>query len=114
MVVVNADSGQVIAALEIGNKPDAAGYDPESKLAFSSNGEGTLTVVKQESPDKYAVLETIPTEKSARTMALDTKTHKIYLSAAEAGATPAPTADNPHPHLVMTPDCFHILIVSAD
>jgi DNA-binding beta-propeller fold protein YncE len=114
MVVVNADSGQVVAVLEIGEKPDAAGYDPARKLVFSSNGEGTLTIVKQTSPDKYAVLATVPTEKSARTMALDRKTHKIYLSAAEAGATPTPTASNPHPRPILATDSFHVVIVSAE
>jgi len=112
MAVVNADSGQVIATVAIGNGPDAAGYDPARKLVFSSNGEGTLTVVRQDSPDKYTVLENVPTEKSARTMSLDTKTHKIYLSAAQLGAAPEATADNPHPRPKIIPDSFHVLVLS--
>ncbi len=112
MAVVNADSGQVIATVAIGDGPDAAAYDPGSKLVFSSNGSGTLTVVGQSSPDKYSLLENVPTEKSARTMTLDTKTHKIYLSAAQLGATPEATADNPHPRPKIVPDSFHILVVS--
>ena len=112
MAVVNADSGQVIATVAIGDGPDAAAYDPGSKLVFSSNGSGTLTVVGQSSPDKYSVLENAPTERSARTMTLDTKTHKIYLSAAQLGATPEATADNPHPRPKIVPDSFHILVVS--
>jgi YVTN family beta-propeller protein len=112
MAVVNADSGHVITTVAIGNGPDAAAYDPGSKLVFSSNGEGTLTVVKQDSSDKYTVLATVPTERSARTMALDTKTHKIYLSAAQLGATPEATADNPHPRPKMVPGSFHVLVVS--
>jgi YVTN family beta-propeller protein len=112
MAVVNADSGQVIATVAIGDGPDAAAYDPGSKLVFSSNGSGTLTVVGQSSPDKYSVLENVPTERSARTMTLDTKTHKIYLSAAQLGATPDATADNPHPRPKIVPDSFHILVVS--
>lgn len=112
MAVVNADSGQVIATVAIGDGPDAAAYDPGSKLVFSSNGSGTLTVVGQSSPDKYSVLENVPTERSARTMTLDTKTHKIYLSAAQLGATPEATADNPHPRPKIVPDSFHILVVS--
>jgi YVTN family beta-propeller protein len=112
MAVVNADSGQVIAAVAIGNGPDAAGYDPARKLVFSSNGEGTLTVVRQDSPDKYTVLENAPTERSARTMSLDTKTHKIYLSAAQLGAAPEATADNPHPRPKIIPDSFHVLVLS--
>jgi YVTN family beta-propeller protein len=112
MAVVNADSGQVIATVAIGDGPDAAAYDPGSKLVFSSNGSGTLTVVGQSSPDKYSVLENVPTERSARTMTLDTKTHKIYLSAAQLGATPEATADYPHPRPKIVPDSFHILVVS--
>ena len=112
MAVVNADSGQVIATVAIGNGPDAAGYDPARKLVFSSNGEGTLTVVRQDSPDKYTVLENAATERSARTMSLDTKTHKIYLSAAQLGAAPEATADNPHPRPKIIPDSFHVLVLS--
>ena len=112
MVVVNADSGQVIATVAIGNGPDAAAYDPGSKLAFSSNGEGTLTVVRQDAADKYTVLENVPTERSARTMSLDTKTHKIYLSAAQLGAAPEATADNPHPRPKIIPESFHVLVLS--
>jgi YVTN family beta-propeller protein len=112
MAVVNADSGQVIATVAIGDGPDAAAYDPGSKLVFSSNGSGTLTVVGQSGPDKYSVLENVLTERSARTMALDTKTHKIYLSAAQLGAAPEATADNPHPRPKIVPDSFHVLIVS--
>ncbi len=112
MAVVNADSGQVIATVAIGNGPDAAGYDPARKLVFSSNGEGTLTVVRQDSPDKYTVFENAATERSARTMSLDTKTHKIYLSAAQLGAAPEATADNPHPRPKIIPDSFHVLVLS--
>jgi len=112
MAVVNADSGQVITTVAIGNGPDAAAYDPGRKLVFSSNGEGNLTVVRQDGPDKYTVLATVPTERSARTMALNTKTHKIYLSAAQLGAAPEATPDNPHPRPKMVPGSFHVLVVS--
>jgi YVTN family beta-propeller protein len=112
MAVVNADSGQVISTVSIGNGPDAAAYDPGSKLVFSSNGEGTLTIVQQEGPDKYTVLANLPTERSARTMALDTKTHRVYLSAAQLGPAVEATADNPHPRPKMVPGSFHVLVVS--
>lgn len=112
MAIVDAGSGKVVATVAIGDGPDAAAYDPESKLAFSSNGAGTLTVVKQDSSHKYTVVANVPTEKSARTMALDTKTHKIYLSAAELGPTPPATADNPHPRPKIVPGTFHILVLS--
>jgi DNA-binding beta-propeller fold protein YncE len=84
MAVVDADSGKIVATPKIGEGPDAAAFDPGTNYAFSSNGEsGTLTVIHEDSPDTYSVVETIPTKKSARTMALDSKTHSIYLPAAE-------------------------------
>jgi hypothetical protein len=114
MAIVNADSGQVVATVTIGDGPDAAAYDPGRKLAFSSNGEGTLTVVGKDGPDKYTVLENVPTETSARTMALDSKSHKIYLPAAQFGAAPQATADNPRPRPKIVPGSFHVLVVSRD
>jgi hypothetical protein len=96
----------------IGEDPDAAAYDRDKKLVFSSNAEGTLTVVKQESPDQYTVVENVNTEKRARTMALDPGTHKIYLSCAEFGPPPNPTADNPHPRPKPKPATFHLIVVS--
>src|SRR6201981_36383 len=97
MAVVDADSGKVLATPAIGEGVDATAFDPETKLAFASCGEGVLTVVKQESPDKYSVAENAKTERGARTMALDTKTHDVYTVTAQFGPRPAPTADNPRP-----------------
>ena len=115
MMVMDDKSGKIVATLPIGNGPDAAAYDADKKLAFSSNGrDGTLTVVKQDSANKYSVLETIPTEKSARTMSLDAKTHNIYFSAGQFGPPPEPTADNPHPRPKLVPDTFHVLVVSPN
>ena len=112
MVVTDYDTGKVVASVPIGEGPDAAGYDADKKLVFSSNGEGTLTVVKQESADKYSVVQILNTQKSARTMALDPKTHKIYLPAAQFGAAPAPTEDSPHPRPPVVPGSFHLVVVS--
>ena len=85
MAVVDADSGKVIATPAIGEGVDANAFDPGTGLAFSSNGEGTLTVVHEDSPDKFTVVENVPTKRSARTMTLDVKTHRIYLSSADFG-----------------------------
>ena len=85
MAVMNVDTGQVIATLPIGDHVDATAYDPATKLVFNSNGEGTVTVIRQESPDKYSVLETVKTLPRAKTMALDPKTHQLFLSTAENG-----------------------------
>jgi len=112
MAVVDTASGKVVTTVPIGEGPDAAYYDADTKLAFSSNGSGTLTVVKQEGADKYSVAQTVTTEKSARTMALDPKTKKIYLPAAQFGERPAPTADNPHPRPKMVPGTFHLVVLS--
>ena len=79
MAIVNAKTGKVITTVPIGGRVDACGFDPETKLAFSSNGEGTLTVVKEESPEKFKVVDNIATDKSLRTMVLDPNTHNVYL-----------------------------------
>jgi DNA-binding beta-propeller fold protein YncE len=98
MAVVDADSGKVVATPAIGEGPDAAGFDPGTKLAFSSNGQdGTLTVVREQGKDEFSVAQTVTTAKGARTLALDEKTHKIYLSTADFGPAPAATAQNPRP-----------------
>ncbi len=81
--VVDADSGKVVANPAICDGPDAAGFDPSSNLFFVSCGDGNLTVIHEDSPDKYTVVENVPTKKSARTMGLDLKTHNIFLPSAE-------------------------------
>jgi len=85
MAVMNADTGQVITTLPIGGHVDATAFDPASQLIFNSNGEGTITVIHQESPDKYSVVENVKTLPRAKTMALDPKTHQLFLSTAEGG-----------------------------
>ena len=109
MAVMNADTGAVITTLGIGDGVDANAFDPETMLAFSSNGEGNLTVVHEDSPDKFTVVETVPTEKGARTMALDPETHKVYVVTAKFGPAPAPTADAPHPRPSILPNSFEVI-----
>jgi len=111
MAVLDAGNGRVLATPAIGASADAAAYDPGLGLAFSSNGEGTLTVIRQESPDRYSVLEQVPTKQGARTLALDEKTHRIYLPTVEFGPTPAPTAEVPKPRPIVVPNSFQILVV---
>ena len=82
-VVVDADTGKVVATPEIGTGPDASAFDPGTNDFFASCGEGILTVVHEESPDKFTVVENVPTKRSARTMGLDTKTHNIFMPAAD-------------------------------
>ncbi len=83
MAVINADSGKVVATVPIGDGVDANGFDPATNFAFASNGQGTLTVVHEDSPDKSTVVEDVPTKRSARTMGLDLKSHAIFLPAAD-------------------------------
>ncbi|MGA7930980.1 MAG: YncE family protein [Candidatus Sulfotelmatobacter sp.] len=85
MAVMNADTGQVITTLPVGDHVDATAFDPETKLIFNSNGEGTVTVIRQEDADKYSPVETVKTLPRAKTMALDSKTHRLFLSTAENG-----------------------------
>jgi YVTN family beta-propeller protein len=85
MAVMNADTGKVITTLPIGDHVDATAFDESSKLIFNSNGEGTITVIHEDSPDQYTVVETVRTLPRAKTMALDPKTHQLFLSTAEAG-----------------------------
>jgi DNA-binding beta-propeller fold protein YncE len=111
MAVVNADSGKVITTLPIGDGVDANRFDSDNKLAFASCGEGVLTVVKEDSPDKFSVVQNVKTERGARTMELDPKTHKIYLVTAKFGPPPAATAEQPHPRPSILPDTFEVLVV---
>jgi YVTN family beta-propeller protein len=113
MAVVDADSGKVITTVPTGEGTDAAAFDPGAKLVFSSNGgDGTLTVISQESADKYVVAQNVQTRRGARTMALDLKTHTVYLSDADFGERPAPTAENPHPRPQIVPGTFKLLVVA--
>ena len=111
MVVLDSRTGKVVASLPIGKGPDGAEFDPGTGLAFSPNGEGTLTVIHEDSADKFSVVGTVTTQRGARTMALDPKTHRLYLAAASYGEAPAPTADRPHPRPPMLPDSFVMLVL---
>ena len=86
MVVVDTTNGQILAALDTGAGTDGGGFDPELGYAFASNGrDGTLTVVKGDKDGKYVVAENVPTQRSARTMAVDPKSHRVFLPTAELG-----------------------------
>lgn len=85
MAVIDADNGKIITTLPIGDHVDATAFDPDTKLVFNSNGEGTVTVIHQDSADKYSVVETVKTLPRAKTMALDPKTHRLFLSTVENG-----------------------------
>jgi hypothetical protein len=107
---VESDNGKVVADLPIDSGVDAAGFDSKTNLAFSSNGEGTLTVIHQDSPDRYSVVANVPTKRGARTMTLEPKTHNVFLATAEYGPPPAPTPERPNPRPAIVPGSFMILV----
>jgi DNA-binding beta-propeller fold protein YncE len=106
MPVTDADSGKIVTTIPIGDGPDATAFDPAAQTVFSSNGEGTLTVAHEDSPNKYSVVDTISTKQSARTMGLDLKTHNIFLPAADFDP-PAPGERRGK----MKPGSFVLLVV---
>jgi len=113
MAVSDPSTGKIVATLPIGPGVDAAAYDPATRLVFASNGgDGTMTVVHQESADRYTVLGNVATKRGSRTMALDPRTHRVYLSSAEFGPAPAPTEPGGRPgRPPMIPGSFAILVL---
>jgi hypothetical protein len=109
--IVDGSSGRMVAKLPIGKGVDATGFDPGTALGYASCGDGTLTVMREETPDKWTVVAKAATRQGARTMAVDEKTHEVYLATAEFGPRPAPTAAEPHPRPPIIPGSFVILVV---
>lgn len=112
LVVLDADTGKIAASLPIGAGVDAVAFDPATQTVFSSNGEGTLTVMHQDSPDSYRVVQTVTTQAGARTMALDPKTHQIWLVTAET--KPAPESEQNKRRRIVVPGTFTILVVGRN
>jgi len=110
MAFVDGNSGKVIGTVPIGQGVDANRFDPETGFAFASCGDGTVTVAHEDSPDKFTVVDTISTQRGARTMELDKSNHNLYLVSADFGATPAPTTEHPRPRPAIVPDTFTLLI----
>ena len=108
--VLDTGSGKVLATPAIGQGVDANAFDPGTQLAFSSNGDGTLTVFHEDSPERFAPRANVLTSTGARTMALDLKTHNIFLVTAEFGPAPAPTPEHPHPRQPAVPGTFTLLV----
>jgi DNA-binding beta-propeller fold protein YncE len=110
MAVVDYTNGKVVAAIPIGKGVDANRFDPGTGLAFASCGDGTITVAHQDSPDKYTVVQTINTQRGARTMALDMRNHNLFTVTAQFGPPPPPTQENPHPYPSVISKTFTLLI----
>jgi DNA-binding beta-propeller fold protein YncE len=104
MAIVNADDGKIVASPAIGDGCDATAFDADRNLAFASAGDGTITVIHEDSADKFSVTETVTTQKGARTMALDSKTHQIFTVTANVG---------PRPERKVEPDSFVVLVVEG-
>lgn len=114
MTVLDTRNGHVVATVAIGNGPDSTRYDARRKLVFSPNGQdGTLTVIRQNSADSYTPVQTVTTQKGARTMALNRGTGAIYLVTAKFGPRPPATASNPHRRPSIVPDSFDVLVVGT-
>ena len=121
MVILNSDTGKILDTLPIGTGTDGATFNPNTMEAFSSNGDGTLTVIKENSPTSFVVEQNVTTMRGAKTLTMDTKTNHVLLIAAEYGPPPAPPADAPPPDATkkggrgprapMLPDSFSIVVV---
>jgi DNA-binding beta-propeller fold protein YncE len=111
LAVVNADTGALVASLPIGKGTDAAGFDEKRKLIFSSNGEGTLSVIREVSPDKYETLEPVPTAPGARTMAVDSETGRIFVVTADVLKADPPKKVGGAPHFTFKPGTVKLLFL---
>jgi DNA-binding beta-propeller fold protein YncE len=111
--VVRTSDGKLLGTPPIGQGCDGVAFDPGSGLAFAANGEGTVTVLKETSPGTWAPVQTVTTQRSARTIAVDPARGRLYLPAAKFGAAPAPTAETPRPRPPVVPGSFELLVVGT-
>jgi len=113
MVMMDSGTGKVVGSVTIGQGVDANAFDPGTQFAFSSCGDGTVIVAHEETPDKLTVVQTLKTERGARTMTLDPKTHKIYLSTANFEGAPAQT-EGGRQRPKMIPGTFKVLVYGME
>lgn len=112
MEILDSETGRIVAEVDIGSAPDSAAFDSNLGVAFSPNGDGTLTLIKESDPEHYLVLQNVLTQKGARTMAYDSDNHRAYLVTATFGETPPATKEQPKPGPVIMPNSFVVLVVS--
>jgi DNA-binding beta-propeller fold protein YncE len=110
MAIVDGNTGKVITTVPIGKGVDATAFDKGVKQAYSSNGEGNITVVKEDSPTSFSAAATVPTKRGARTMTVDEKTHNLITVTADFEPAPAPTPGQPRQRPKMIPDSFVVLV----
>ena len=111
MAISDATAGRLVTTVPIGEGVDGCGFDPGTQLAFASNGDGTLTVVHEDTPAQFRVVGEAATRKGARTMTLDETTHRVFTVTAELGPPPAATPDHPHPRPSIVPGTFTLLVL---
>jgi len=111
LVVMDADSGKIIGdGFPIGDRVDTNVFDPASNLVFAATREGVINIIHEDSPDKFSVVEPVKTEFGAKTVGLDTKTHRLYLTTSDFSPAPPPTEKQRNPQPVMTPGTFRLLV----
>lgn len=110
MAVVDSNSGKVMATPAIGDGPDAANFSPAKNLAFASSGDGILAIVDASKPD-YPTIESLATQRGARTMTYDPSTDRAYVVTADFGPRPAATGDNPRPRPAIVPGSFTVIVI---
>jgi len=111
MAVVDAAKGGVVATLPIGAGSDGVAFDSKTDTAFASCGEGVVTVVHEDSPQKFSVVQTVTTKRGARTITVDEKTHRVYTVTSKFGAAPAATPEQPRPRPRIEPGSFALLVL---
>jgi DNA-binding beta-propeller fold protein YncE len=111
MVILDSETGRIVAEAGIGARPDSAAFDASLGLAFSSNGDGTLTIVKENGPEHFSVSQDVITQTGARTMAYDADNHRAFLVTASFGETPIATKEQPKPRPAIVPNSFVLLVV---
>jgi DNA-binding beta-propeller fold protein YncE len=110
-MVFDCDTGKIVATPVIGTDPDGLTFEPATGRIFSSNNDGTLTVIQEDSPDKYTVLQNVKTQVGCRTIALDEKTGRVLTCAPLYGPKPAPVAGGPRPRAPIIPGSFEVIVV---
>lgn len=112
MVVLDSETGRIVSELAIGSSPDSAAFDPNLGIVLSSNGDGTLTIIKENDAEHFSVFQNVVTQKGARTLAYDPEQHRAYLVTASFGETPPATTEHPKPRPAILPNSFVVLVVS--
>jgi YVTN family beta-propeller protein len=110
LAIMDADNGKIVQTFPIGGGVDTNIFDPETGLVFTAVRDGALHIFHEDAPDKFSVVETVETQFGARNMAIDPKSHRLFIDTSDFGAAPAPTAEQPHPQQVPVSGTFRLLV----